>query len=197
VNSKQDLCDGGEKLMRLFCKENQITPPDFIRLGPEDRFYDLRTCAFYRPTTIRIMVNKTAALGMGGRAWSWPGYVIDRTAYGVVQHELGHHVDHFKSTPEKLFSKWVCARSGESPLTGYLGTDNHADTYYMEWFAEHFRLYATNPDLCGLLRPKFCAAMLLAQIKPVVKGDWFEVLTGHGAPERITTQALKKILVTF
>jgi hypothetical protein len=153
------------------------------------------------------MVEKCANLGLGGRAWSWPGYAIDRTPYGVIQHELGHHVDTVKTGEvtrdnllEKLFSKQIWEQSREAPLTGYLGTDKLAATFYMEWFAENFRLFVTNPDLSLSLRPRFYDAMEREDFKPVklIDGggvqDWETVLRQLAAPDRIIGQARKKAL---
>lgn len=194
---KESLCERGAALMEEFCKANGIPLPELVRLEKTDRYYYLGSCAFYRPTTINIAVEKCAANGFGGRAWSWPSYSIDRTPYGVIQHELGHHVDHVKTNnPLKvkadLFSYVIHGESGEAPLTGYLGTDDEDQTFYKEWFAENFRLFVTNPDLCRLIRPKFCMAMCL-RFKPVIKGRWEDVLIGHGATDRIILQAAKKI----
>ena len=139
------------------------------------------------------MVPKCAAKGYGGRAWSWPGYVIDRTPFGVLQHELGHHVDALKFKDGEVFSKTLHSFSQEPPLTGYLGTDKQALTFYMEWFAENFRLFVTNPALCQTLRPKFFQGMLGQGFKPLVLGTWEERLQQLNATPRIVAQARKKI----
>lgn len=198
--TKDEMFTDGTKLMEFFCAENSITPPAVKRLHPTDRMYGLPTCAYYRPYTISIMVEKCASPGMGGRAWSWPGYAVDRTPYGVVQHELGHHVDTVRTgevtthdVMEKLFSRKIYMQSKESPLTRYLGTDKRAATFFMEWFAENFRLYVTNPDLSLKLRPKFYLAVFASGIYPVVEGTWENVLNRHKAPERHVEQARKKI----
>lgn len=191
----------GLELMRDFCALNGITQPAVLRLGKSDRLYHLATCAFYRPTSIHIMVEKCALRGFGGRAWSWPAYVIDRTPYGVLQHELGHHVDDVKSTkPLKqktdLFSYRIHEQSQEPPMTGYLGTDTRAQTFYMEWFAENFRLFVTNPDLSRVLRPKFYAALVREGIRPLHSEPWRNVLEKLQAGARYILQAEKKIPVT-
>lgn len=201
MTQKESLYYAGYSLLKDFCQRNQIQPPGVIRLKKTDRLFHLATCAFYRPYEIKIMVEKCASPGMGGRAWSWPGYVIDRTPYGVLQHELGHHVDTVKTgavTREnllsKLFSRQVWTESKEPPLTGYLGTDKEDHTFYMEWFAEHFRLYVTNSDLCRILRPRFYNAMwdsLILPTKP--RQPWRVVLESLKATPRILDQAQKKI----
>ena len=207
MKDKNELYADGCALILAFCTLNNIPPPEIIRLPPTDRRYHLATCAYYRPHTIRIMVEKCAKYGFGGRAWSWPGYVVDRTPYGVMQHENAHHVDNHFFKPgdattadglDGLFSKRIYDASGEKPLTGYLGTDTDKATFYMEWFAENFRLFVTNPHLSSLLRPRFFRAMRESGINPVMAhasgfARWDEVLRGFEAPDRIIDMAKKKI----
>lgn len=195
----------GVALMEQFCARNNIVVPAVIRLKTTDKLYHLATCAFYRKEVgITIMVEKCANLGYGGRAWSWPGYTVDRTPYGVIQHELGHYVDDVVSssplkTKEDMFSYRVYQASTEDPLTGYLGTDQSTQTFFKEWFAENFRLFVTNPCLCEKLRPKFYRALTQSEVdftmQPVVNdGSWLDTLRKHGAPIRIINQAEKKIM---
>lgn len=202
MNDRDALYLSGLELAQRFCAANAIAMPKVTRIEPAHPYYRLvGSCAFYRPQLgINIAVDKCANRGHGGRAWSWPAYTVDRTPYGVIQHELGHHVDHSKSEPAKsrddvqsLFSWKIHEASKEPPMTGYLGTDNNAPTFFMEWFAEIFRVFVTNPDLCYKLRPRFYAAITERGIRPVVECTWREVLTGFDAPERITGQAEKKI----
>lgn len=201
MKTKEELFHAGVVLTKSFCTQNSLSSPTIKRLTAEDRAYHLGTCAFYRPYTISIMVEKCAARGLGGASWSCPGYAVDRTPYGVLQHELGHHVDTLKTGEvttqnlmEKLFSKQIYDQSKEEPLTKYLGTDKRAATFFMEWFAENFRLYVTNPDLSLKLRPKFYVAMFCAGLYPVVEGGWEEVLKRNDAPARNIEQARKNVL---
>lgn len=192
---REALYQRGLELAEKFCAANDMPMPAIKRLARTDRLYQLATCAFYRPHTITIMVEKCAVRGMGGRAWSWPGYAIDRTPYGVIQHELGHHVDElFFRAPDSVLSRRLHGESaGEAPLTGYVGTDKRELTFYMEWFAENFRLFVTNPDLSRHLRPRFFRAMQAAGFVVVVAGTWDQVLVEHGATMRIVDQARRKI----
>lgn len=193
------LYEAGLRRAADFAAHNNLPMPPVTRLSPSDRLYHLATCAYYRKHSgIRIMVEKCANRGFGGRAWSWPAYAIDRTPYGVLQHELGHHVDeHFSRVVdgkvERLFSREIYEQSREAPLTGYLGTDSRSITFFMEWFAENFRLYVTNPDLSSRLRPKFHRALDVAGVHPLPSEGWEAVLRGHQATDRIVEQARKKI----
>ena len=204
MTDRESLYVAGVELATEFCSLNNLRTPEFKPALRGERCYDLGTCAFYRPYTIRVMVDKCANRGVGGRAWSWPAYVIDRTPYGVVQHELGHHVDAVLSGHKvrPIFSERIYAESQEPPLTGYLGTDKRELTFYMEWFAENFRLFVTNPDLSMRLRPKFYAA-LSKYVKPIslplghhadpYRLDYVETLRAHKATQRILSQAIKKV----
>lgn len=199
MKTKEQLYRAGLELMEDFCSLNKIKPPKVESVPSSDRRYHLGSCAYYRASKICIMVGKCASPGMGGMAWSWPGYAIDRTPYGVIQHELGHHVDEAISIMPirhkmDLFSYWVHDKSKEQPLTGYLGTDGETKTFYMEWFAENFRLFVTNPDLCLRLRPKFHNALIHKGINPLPLGPYESVLRENEATERIIFQACKKVL---
>lgn len=212
MSTKEAMFDAGWALLRQFCLVNGFEAPRVVTLTPADRYYHLNTCAFYRfdsiepgrggdrvrvGPTIWIMIDKCAARGEVGRQWSWPGYVVDRTPYGVLQHELGHHIDHITSDKSKatfqegLYSYAVYQHSQEPPITSYLGTDKQVATFYKEWFAEIFRLFVTNPDLCRLLRPRFYE-FVKARYQPVCDFiDWRAVL--DGAPARTIAAAEKKI----
>ena len=198
---KDNLYKAGLGLLETFCLSNEIEMPKVVRLNHLDRAYRISSCAFYRPFTISIMVEKCAHVGRAGRAWSWPGYAIDRTPYGVLAHELGHHVDTLRTGEvsranirERLFSRIIWEASKEPPLTGYLGTDKEEITFFMEWFAEMFRLYVTNPNLLMLLRPRTWEALRANGVKAVIGRPWQNVLEGFLAPERIIEQARKKTL---
>lgn len=194
LQNREELFIAGLALALQFCTLNKIKPPLVQRLNSSQRNYHIGTCAYYRPTTINIMVEKCANRGFGGRAWSWPGYAIDRTPYGVIQHELGHHVDYLHSTPaEGRFSQQIFECSKEKPLTGYLGTDKNTETFFMEWFAENFRLFVTNPDLSFRLRPKFYGALVERGICPLDHVKWDTQLRCLHATDRIVEQARKKI----
>lgn len=183
--TKDELLEDGIKLMARFCKANGIPDPLAVTVDKETWAFP-STCAYYRPVEIHICVPRCAAIGRGGPAWSYPGYVVDRTPYGVIQHELGHHVDHRLSTVKGKyggdFSSSVRQRSREERLTSYCPND-------WEWFAEMFRLFVTNPDLLKAVRPG-THYELSRFFVPVVTAPWREVL--RDAPQRTIDQAAKK-----
>ncbi len=183
---KPELFDAGLQLMRTFCAVNKLTIPE-VRTLDSDAWLFGGTCAYYRPTYIAICVKKCAAIGVAGPAWSYPGYVVDRTPYGVLQHELGHHADVVKSgvTVGYMgnFSQSMRRETGEAPITSYCPNDG-------EWFAEMFRLFVTNPDLLRIIRPMTFAA-LSRVFKPVVQKSWWVVM--QDAPPRTIAACAKRI----
>lgn len=183
--NKQQLLERGEAHMRLFCDLNQLESPPVIVQTRANWPWD--ACAFYRPVRIEICLEACAAIGVAGMAWSYPGYSVDRTPFGVLAHELGHHVDVLRSTRSRGylgdFSINLRKESGEERLTSYCPNDG-------EWFAEMFRLFVTNPNLLKIVRPK-TYALLRALYEPVVRGSWEEVL--QDAPERTKEACRKKV----
>jgi hypothetical protein len=151
-----------------WCTENLIEPPT-VHVEPGRP--NVASCAYYREGHIWIYPKACATLGYGGPAWSWPGYLVDRTPYGVLAHELGHHVDCTKYTgrvPRGVLSDELRRKSKEPPITSYC-----PDT--SEWFAEMFRLFVTNPDLLKHVRPMMFA-LLDARFDSVETRPWQQVL---------------------
>lgn len=186
LKPKAELARHGAELARHFCAVNSIPVPAIIEHTASE--WRVRACAYYRPQVIRFCTSKCAAIGTAGRAWSYPGYVVDRTPFGVIQHELGHHVDWIlgerKGRYWSEFGARLRAIAGEPPITSYCPND-------AEWFAEMFRLFVTNPDLLRRLRPRTHALFLDYGLKPVFEDDWRARL--DGAPERTITAAGNKI----
>lgn len=188
MNHKDYLCTAGVTRMLQFCEKNGLEPPEHHSFDKSQ--WGVAACGYYREFAINVCPALCAAPGHAGRAWSWPAYVIDRTPYGVVAHELGHHADFIKAINARGkyysdFSVEMRKRTGEPPITGYCEND-------AEWFAEIFRLYVTNPALLKLLRPKTYAA-IQEHFQPVGAEVWEGELENWNAPGRIIDQARKKI----
>lgn len=183
MRTKLELLDGGMMLLKRFCFLNAIGEPAV-------EFYhgrwDVSACAYYRAGKISIHTPSCASIGAGGQAWSYPGYFIDRTPYGVLQHELGHHVDlcagQVKGAYFSEFSGQMRRDSGEEKLTNYCPND-------AEWFAEMFRLFVTNSDLLKHIRPR-THALMVKRWKPAIERPWREVLIN--APARNLAQCMKR-----
>jgi hypothetical protein len=168
-----------------FCAANNLVMPEVRARAREE--WHVGACAYYRPVYIEICPQECAAIGREGRAWSFPGYSVDRTPFGVVAHELGHHADHSKSQRRGPYfgdySIKLRAAAREEPLTSYCPND-------AEWFAEMFRLFVTNPDLLRLIRPA-TYGLIAADFRPYVTATWTDVLAG--APARTMIAAARKV----
>jgi hypothetical protein len=171
--------------MQSFCAVNALAVPEVNARSRDDWHVD--ACAYYRPVKIEICPEACAAIGSVGRAWSFPGYSVDRTPFGVIAHELGHHADHSRSERRGPYfgdySIKMRAASSEQPLTSYCPND-------AEWFAEMFRLFVTNPDLLRLIRPT-TFELIAADFLPSITAGWDVVL--QGAPARTIEAAKRKI----
>ncbi len=167
IPERDALFNAGSALVARWCVLNRVEIPRIVcRTGKPD----FGVCAYYRDNQIDIWVNSCAAYGRAGRQWSWPGYVVDRTPYGVLAHELGHHVERAHG-PRGGFRSHVWRPLDAKPLTGYCPNDN-------EWFAEMFRLFVTNPDLFKRLRPRV-ADLFFADWPGVPESrEWRDVLIG-------------------
>jgi len=147
-------------------------------------------CAYYRPVLgIRICLGMCAkpATAAPTRNWNWPGSTTDRTPYGVLCHELGHHVDYRvsqrKYTYSGSFGESIRLKSGEQPLTSYCPDDG-------EWFAEMFRLFVTNPALLYCVRPKTWQ-LLSNRFRLSTEEGWRHEL-GSDVPSRIVKSLKNK-----
>lgn len=189
TTERSALLASGMELLKEFCEENSLSQPDIHIVHPDLWRFD--ACAYYREDEITICPRRCAPIGRAARAWSYPGYVIDRTPHGVLQHELGHHVDRERSGIKGAyggdFSVALRAKVGEPKLTNYCPND-------WEWFAEMFRLFITNSDLLKAVRPRTYTE-LRQLYRPVVDAPWAEVL--KDAPPRTIEMAGKKVLVSL
>jgi hypothetical protein len=165
--TKDELFEVGLEHITNWCRANGVAPP---RVETHTGAPDFGVCAYYRDGVIHIWIKSCAALGRTGRIWSWPGYVVDRTPYGVLAHELGHHVD-WQHGPRGGYRSHVWRPLDAKPLTGYCPNDN-------EWFAELFRLFVTNPDLFAHVRPQLADLFFGEWHYKVELRPWRAVLAG-------------------
>jgi len=179
--TRETLYAEGLALLTRWCVLNGVEAPE-VKAWYTDAPFD--ACAYYRHGLINIWPKECSTVGTSPRQWSYPGYVVDRTPYGVLQHELGHHVDEAYNYRGGTYSSAWREETGEAPLTGYHTND-------MEWFAEHFRLFVTNPDLLEKLRPKTWKKLAMKWPMRAEMRRWEEVLSG--AHERWRQAAINKI----
>lgn len=183
--SKDALLQQGQDVVAAFCQLNDLPAPGLEQVDTKN--WQFGVCAYYRRNVTNICVSRCASIGTVGRQWSYPGYTVDRTPYGVLQHEFGHHVDVIRSTKRGPyfgdFSIGLRGNSGEKEITSYCPND-------AEWFAEMFRLFVTNPDLLKQLRPR-THRELSAVFKPVFEDSWRDRL--KGAPDRTIAAVERKL----
>lgn len=173
-----------------FCAANGLPRPSIREVDKTDWAF-APTCAYYRPDEgVKICLPLCArpATEAPSRNWNWPGSTTDREPYGVICHELGHHLDWLlgekKGAYYSDFSLDVMQESGEKPITSYAPSP-------AEWFAEIARLFVTNHALLRELRPK-AYAIIRERLIPVSDDDWVKEL-GPKVPQRIVTNLQKKI----
>lgn len=183
---KAELLQRGHEHVHEFCVRNGLETP-LVIVRPRSEWF-VGACAFYRPIRIEICLEACASIGTAGMAWSFPGYSVDRTPFGVLAHEIGHHADVVLSTRKARyfgdFSIDFRRERNEERLTSYCPND-------AEWFAEMFRLFVTNPDLLRVIRPRTYEG-LRERYAPVELRSWEEVL--QDAPERTLAACRKKVL---
>lgn len=185
---REVLLQRGTQRVKDFCTANDLPIPDIVPVSRESWVEDV--CAYYRPQVIRICLTKCAdeCDERVGRNWNWPGNTTDRTPYGVLCHELGHHCDILKSYAKgEYFGDYsieLRKASREDKLTRYCPND-------AEWFAEMFRLYVTNSELLALLRPRTWVR-LSRDFKSVSNPDWREEL-GKDVPEKVVENLEHKL----
>lgn len=187
MRDRAELFAAGSRVMGQFCELNKLPEPK-VWAYEDAAKWPFGVCAYYRWTSgIKICVPKCASVGTAGRQWSFPGYTVDRTPYGVVQHELGHHVDvHMGKSKGHYWSEFSAAvrgESGEKEITSYCPND-------AEWFAEMFRVYVTNPDLLLQVRPR-THREIKRNFEPLFRDTWRERLAG--APARTIAAAERQV----
>ncbi len=185
---KIKLAELGRARVTEFCKANDLPVPE-VTIVPSSDWY-VGSCAYYRNAEgIKICVTECAWPTTEGqtRNWNWPASVIDREPYGVVCHELGHHVDYLQGENKGRYgsdySEKVRKLTKEREVTSYCPNS-------WEWFAEIFRVFVTNPGLLRDIRPK-TYAVLAADFKPVGSMDWIECI-GSDVPPRLIKTLMNK-----
>lgn len=179
--TKQELFAMGKVRIAHWCELNGVDVP---AVNERTGRPDFGVCAYYRSGEIEIWVNACAGVGLAGRQWSYPGYVVDRTPFGVLAHELGHHVDRQHGPAGGTLSHLWRALDA-APLTGYCPNDN-------EWFAELFRLFVTNPDLLRAVRPKIADLFFKEWPRMVERRTWREVLADSARHIAAATNKIRR-----
>jgi hypothetical protein len=155
----------GGSLSQNFCEKNNIPIPEY-------KIEKLDSTGLYLPKTrnrnaqILVDLSETAnpVENPGHMRWSHPAWKTDRTAFGVVLHETGHHIECV--LPYHLYTtNWNEVRRGKK-ISGY-------EPNYSEAFAETIRLFIGNPDLLRRSIPaRYNYLCHVLKLRPVVVMDY-------------------------
>ena len=185
----QKLYLAGLKLVQDFAEANDIPLPRFITsfdLTTDDAtIRRLVGDAHWRNTGMQwgknIWVNVLVAARPGRgtyRQWSFPGYKVDRTPYGVIAHEFGHWVAKVRRL------RFAAAFYRARPVSGYEPNRSEA-------IAETIKLFITNSDLLRRGSPVRWEGLTDSGLVPVVTDTYDRVLARHGATTNIIEAAVR------
>ena len=182
--SRQKLFDEAVKRVPEMCKAFNVPLPriyDHVPAQWQERHHRYASSVHGLYTNNKIYVQVSTATTPAKsrcRNWSYPGYKVDRTASGIVAHELGHHCQFAKRLNN---SDWARIVRQTQPVTGYEPNND-------ESWAESFRIFVWNPQLLKLARP-IRYEFISHYFKPLHNLRWQEVLVN--APDFIKEYAAK------
>ena len=186
MTTKQDLYWQGRKLCEKFCEENDIEDPDYTIVSNRTRNGNSGRYIIHSMELIVWVENCAAPVtNPGNRRWSYPGYKTDRTPYGVICHELGHHVWCDMVGHPEMQRMWAAKARATKKVSSYEPSKE-------ESFAETMRLFLTNPDLLRrAFYPRWEYLTAGLELIPAETRDYLEVLAD--APEGIINAARKLV----
>lgn len=192
---KDTLYGIGIGLAVHFLKENKVAGPRFYRYSELNKAPEFaarlvrrvmhgplqgtRTGLYcYDCIFVNVPVTALPAQQPGMRNWSYPGYKVDRTAVGVVAHEVAHHMERELQSRGRLTKThgvaWrqllqLCPKR----VTGYEPVPSEA-------WAESMRLFILNPQLLELGCPeRYLFIRHEVGLKPTERRNWRRVLLNH------------------
>lgn len=175
------LLTDGLKTIFEFAAKNDIALPKITVVDAKTR---ASYCGvyYYRRKSMEVNIKRCANKAkVPGFSWSHPGYFADRTPFGVVCHEFGHHVDCVLNKTKGM------PKFKNEKVSGY-------EPNAQERFAESMKLFLSNPDLLKKTCPKryeFLTKKL--GLVPVVKGTWRQVFKKNEMHEKYYVAAEKRI----
>lgn len=192
---KDTLYGIGIGLAVHFLKENNIAGPKFYRYSDIDRAPEMAArflrkvqhgalqgtgTGLYCYGCIFVNVPATAMPAQQPcyRNWSYPGYKVDRTALGVVCHEIGHHLDrelqHSKRlTPAHGVAWRQLLQLHPKQVSGYEKVPSEA-------WAESVRLFILNPRLLQAgCEERYMFIRHAVGLVPTERRSWQRVLLNH------------------
>lgn len=172
IESKDELLKIGEAVILEFCNINNIKFPNIYIQKTMPGTFDHNLYGYYkysynkRKKFIMLNINNLKIPTRNpGYSWSYPGYVIDATPFGILCHEFGHYITCHNKKLRKDFS---FIKNLEAPVSS---REYNLD----ERMAEAVRLFLTNPQLLKKGRPKRYK-ILSDYFNPVITSRWKTVL---------------------
>lgn len=207
---KVQLSEIAERLVRAFLTKNGSAHPTInlkADVKAESRGWFMAPWAPRDQPTVTVYVRQDAHASKGApMAWSFPGYVADATAVGVLAHEVGHYLDWSWVSRGCFDPKWrknkhymrasaskewrALLRAQKKPMSGY-------EPDAAEALAETLRLFQTNPRLLQAVREdRFdFVTDFMGLVPDTTKGrtDPLKALTMWGASDNILNAAKRRL----
>ena len=196
---KEQLYQRGVKLAKRFCDVNKIPHPIFItydelshafvstqetadairfarKVMPNAALVGAHTGLYSRGVIfVNVAVTALPVQQPGMRRWSWPGWKTDRTAVGVVAHELGHYVEECLRSRDERW--WGRSPEWDSILKQHKKQVSSYEPKQWEAWAETMRLFILNPHLLKFALPhRFQFIKDQCSLKPSEPRGWNTVL---------------------
>jgi hypothetical protein len=188
--NKTELLEEGLLQIMEFAKVNSLPAPT-VNMVDEEVADDISFrcgCYIVSSNQILICIKRCANIGTGtGFSQSSPASKIDRTPFGVLAHEMGHHVHSLFLTSKYFKDKHLMASSlkhtfmntKKEKISGY-------EPNYRESFAESMRLFISNPDLLKRACPiRYGFIYDQLQLKPLYNELWENMLVKRGTSLKI------------
>lgn len=167
--------------IREFCDKNSVKQPRIeavkTRLLPKTLSRDLMGLYVYNTQKIKVYADNCLITGDSrldlSKTWSFPGYKTDLSLYGVLAHEVGHHLDNLL----RLRDVWRAHIASYDKMLNEQPVSAYACTSVYEDIAESIRLLITNPDLLRILRPmRHTILTVELDLQIIEPRSWREVL---------------------
>ncbi|MCK5131686.1 MAG: hypothetical protein KAR40_05985 [Candidatus Sabulitectum sp.] len=171
--NKQEAADIAHDKCVDFLELNGIRLPEFKE--------GCKNYGEYHRGLVRYNIARSSVPALNPvRRWSYPGYKADRTIYGIIAHECGHHIWFEKTVffNRKQWGKWVEITKTTKRISSY-------EPNYHESFAETSRLFILNPTLLKEAVPgRYDFLTQELELKPSIDRHWTKIL--KDSPKHLT-----------
>lgn len=143
----------GRVAVERWLDENDIPHPGFV--VTDDPIWFVPGCAGtyhnFRRRVVAVDISRCILRGRFRGLPCWEGGMDDLSPYGVLCHEIGHHVDRTLGT--RRGSRWQCADTVWREIVEEEEAISCLEPDVLESFAEAVRLFITNNELLKVGRP--------------------------------------------